>query len=760
MALSLADKLKQKRSQQEGLQNTVMGPGGQQIVGTREQVRQLTEAHQLPQQPTSPQEAAVQGANPDAAKMVGSAAQQNAMMSNPDGPQTLQDRLRTGQTRSEATQSERDKIKQSQSLQSLGGLGERVGNLIASALPSSDPNTQQTPQLQVSDDVTDPEVRSLLGRLAQNPSDPNLLYRAQKALGVSGETAETMLGKYFKSGADAIASAAAAQTPDTLTVSSSQGDLFDSETEKAEVADALGLTVEQLNSMSLQDLQDAVAEVERSAQSDVADLRKLAGDMNASPAERQAARQALAEAGATGVMDAESQVANIAEQVDNADQIEVMGKSMSVEDLLSDEGMSSLIKDYLSSDAETRASLDASNPDLTQWIKDNEAALGQMADQLEDTQEGLVASLAESAKFNQTPVGELPEEFMTAMYGENWKDGVFAGVALEDSPMTSILKDENTPPHVAQNLMDALNEFKGDPKAMKELSKMSRAELNELGLGTKDSERWNNFRESKAAREAIDSLSPGDNEGLAQALFGPNATVSDMENMLAKQRIAELMGFSDGVDGIAHVLDADGDGKIDSNVDLKKIKSYIGTEGTLRDLQAGSGTLSLSDRLKDAMGGKLDITKMDPGNSTRKKRLKAKLADALSDGVISPTELKDLERYYNKIPKSTDTDKRLYGIEQDKKDSAKAKKDAAKLKAEAKKKKIKKLKDSVKKGPPRGDKQEKKSREKKAEKKWNPTAEKGTPVKQDKQYNTYINKHGQVVSTEKNKKKNKYGHQF
>jgi hypothetical protein len=72
---------------------------------------------------------------------------------------------------------------------------------------------------------------------------------------------------------------------------------------------------------------------------------------------------------------------------------------------------------------------------------------------------------------------------------------------------------------------------------------------------------------------------------MMQAVFGPDVEVSDIEEMIAKQKVAELLGI--GNSKLDDLLDADGDGKLDAKLSKKDLEAaFLGKSSSLKDLMS------------------------------------------------------------------------------------------------------------------------------------------------------------------------------
>jgi hypothetical protein len=141
-----------------------------------------------------------------------------------------------------------------------------------------------------------------------------------------------------------------------------------------DVAATLGLTDEQFGNMTLGEVRAQLKAWKTRNFQDVEILRDVLQDPSYSMAEKDFARQRLAEMGAVGVTSIEQKTNNLEAQVAEGDTVVVGGQAVKVAELMSDPKLKAVIATALDSDEEL-TKLDKTDADLAKWIRANKAAL-------------------------------------------------------------------------------------------------------------------------------------------------------------------------------------------------------------------------------------------------------------------------------------------------------------------------------------------------------------------------------------------------
>jgi hypothetical protein len=614
---------------------------------------QLQAQAQAGQTPLTPAAAAEGGAGPDAAKMAGTPAQTSAPTVLPQAPAAptapatpppgqlpapgtrLRDAMRLEQPGAAGpSEAERKRMAEGARLQAqFGALGSRIQSLIETggflAPPGGAPAPATAGLLGDISKLT-PEQQAAVQKVANNPSDMAAI-AAAKQLGIDPFS-------YMTDVSTAAGNQASQATVDKI--------MFTPETaaqmgfDPAQVAASLGIPPEKLAQMSLQDVQAALGSKVDLNHSNTEALKKQAVDPALGPNERAQARAQLKAAGVTGVFASEADMARLDKSVESADQVEFNGKVMSVAELLDDDFMSGLVKEYVDSteDSEVRKQLREKEPQLAAWIDEHAAALQEASVQMEGgaNQYKEIQAGAQAVQDSLTSAGGLPADVATAVMKQldpNWNPG-FMTEAVDPAqyPGIQLLTGKVPPPEgfnpgVFQKNFSSL--AKVSPEAAAALARLPPEELAKLGAGQQDSKQFASYMQYVQDWVNVSKLDPNDPEAAIDYIFGPDASVQSIQEMftreyeLAKRTGSESSWFST----TKKALDADGDGRIDAQL-----------TGNLKDMLGGGNAIKLPTAL-----GNQEATGMGRLRKlTRDADFYRSLGPAASDGRITSEELPNI----------------------------------------------------------------------------------------------------------------------
>lgn len=523
----------------------VRGPGGQLQDITGEEVQTLSS--KLGQQvPSTPLGGASMGVSPDQAKMlspgqssaVGSARQRaaSALDIGMGGESQVSQARRTEQARAQATGAEQQKLEKSQTLQNMGGLGDRVHGLIQKKFSEMTfkPSAEELPEEQRQQELM---------QWADTAGVPRDQVVAKLNEGKDPATIAAELQSELQAGTAAAGAGAAVDYQDIQV-----DDQFVSELgfgSAQELSDLLGRDV---TGMTVDQLQSAVDAAVQQEYTQAQELRELLNDPSASPALREEARRALRDMGAVGTLSAEDQAEDIAAAVAAADTIEVGGREMTVEELLSDENMESVISEYVALDEKARAELVASNPELASvydWVEQHEDAIAGAVEQTKGTAQTLTEE--RNKRVEKLQGSGINPELLRKLYPDYDSFGDIG----EPPTVLKQLQSASNPADLASKLNDIESI---DPDLMGELASADEEALRSMGLlGDNTEENRQRWTETKAVLSAISS---GTIEDLATS-FGiePIEMQAELGYLLSTDAIDE---------GLSRILDADGDNSIDN----------------------------------------------------------------------------------------------------------------------------------------------------------------------------------------------------
>ena len=614
---------------------TIRGAGGTLGETSQEELQTLAGKAGLQAQPTDPLSAQTIGASPHQVKMAASpqVVESSLKLSQLSPEQGLATAVRTSQARKEATASEAAEKEKAERLKSLGDTGTRVQSAIdaqvarLTAAPVS-PATQQvdtTNQLltQAKDPVA---LKADLQALIANPSDQNLMLRVNQALGRTANSvlAPEELKGLYKSVSDTIAQDAQAM-PDALNV----GDLAsrpDFGFTVPELAGLLGVDQKALSGYSVRQLSDAVNALQQNEFSRSQAIQNQATSTTLGSAERAQAQQLGREASATGVRASEADMARLSDSVARGDQVSFGGQSYSVEDLLGNDQVSKVVTAYLTSPdgSPTHTQLEQTEPGLVKWIKDNQAVLGNAAQQLSQSADTFQATQASNAGIGQYGNSSLsPELLRTLVPGY---DSLQAGkIDTSKVPLLQFLGTLS--PQVAEATASTISTL--HPEQQQELASLSPSQISALRLDLgANSPVLKQLGKDQAAYDALHSIDPADSNAVYSMFTGmPGTTAKDLQSQLSQNKsMSTLFGTSYGE---TRGLDKNNDGKLDDPRSLYKQMSSAASAPSLHGLLSGKeGTFSAV-----------------PFQLSRPNAKQQQVFDILGkyakDGVVSVQDLKD-----------------------------------------------------------------------------------------------------------------------
>jgi hypothetical protein len=372
------------------------------ISGTLQELsaEELARQQGLSAAPPTPLGAQGIGASQDVAKMAGTPNQIRAMVQD-----SLMERTRTKDLLGESERTNGRKRYSVESLQEkmnvLEGLGSLEGRIpeyirtqLKTATTVSVPNTtnvnaitQHLASLGVTDKASIDAATKAVEAVRGAGATPAQVADALKALKIDATITDgttelaTKLAPFFtEASIDDIKKQISTALGNFSDVKMRQlgadftPDDTDLATNNNEIASILGLTDEQLGDMTLGEVRAQLKAWKTRNFQDVEILRDVLQDPSYSMAEKDFARQRLAEMGAVGVTSIEEKTNNLEAQVAAGDTVVVGGQAVKVSELMSDPKLKATIATALESDDEL-AKLAKTDAALATWIKNNKAAL-------------------------------------------------------------------------------------------------------------------------------------------------------------------------------------------------------------------------------------------------------------------------------------------------------------------------------------------------------------------------------------------------
>lgn len=540
------------------------GADGSLQENSKKDITQLTNENGLATAPTTAIGAGMLGANPDVQKMMGTPAQLSSALNKQQDaakPQAnLQTALRQQQARTTATADESQKMTKSADMENLGGLGDRVVNFIntqkqllqtqanAVSAPAVPGGPSNVPQAVAQTQFQGQDISGLAPKLAELRNDPTnmqLMLEVQQSLGMdtTKQLDPSQINSLYEDATSTISRQGASVIDDSLNVSNLINDPNFGYT-PAELSELLGVPEAQLTGMSVGQLRDQINKTVEQEFNQSQTLGQQAGSTQLGAAERGLARQAGRDLSATGVRATEADMQNLQSQIANADVVSFAGKKMKVDELLKDETISGIIKEYLEAgpDSELRQQVDASEPALKDFIQKNQAALQDAASKLE-------AGASEFSKIQQdnkalAKLGtmELDSSIMKALipqYGSLQAQRIDPA-AVPFFQYTQGLTDAGKD-RVANTLNTAIE---ADPSIAQELPTLNAQELNTLGIGKPGS----NFEKLVKARETraeIDAIPAENIDALVKKAYGENP--ESFQAKVATANVLNALGLDTGL---------------------------------------------------------------------------------------------------------------------------------------------------------------------------------------------------------------------
>lgn len=506
MATPLLDKLRKKRK--------VRGPGGRLVEETTESVQRKAAKLGIAPPITAVGTGAL-GTTEQQRAMAGTPAQKKSALELAQ-QQTLQEAQRRRQFRTEQTEEEKAKQEKSQALANLGELGDRVQKLIAGELNKASTvtgpiarqvNEEAVSQAQLQNEVAPEQFQAALQTLGQAATaDQQQVMEAMvtinKALGKQPSAPVTMdeLKQFYGDMDEATASAIAAAVPDQilvtdeLTQSLGVGSVQD-------LANLLQTTPEQLQSLSVSQLDELVNQVQAQEFNRVEELRSRLKDPTVSAAEKQAIADELRALGASGVRASEDEVKALVEDLGQAPIVKIGDKEMPVDQALADESISAIVIDYLNNPDSEAA--DALSPEFKDWIDKHKNALLDASQEMQEEVGTFSDIQAKNLALQEAGGVKLDDNLMKELF-PSW--GEFATAELDTSKypvFDEIFKNPNIDEGTKASIASNLNELaKIDTGLAKGLASLSKEQLDKLGVTT-NSPQWRTYIERAKKLPAV-----------------------------------------------------------------------------------------------------------------------------------------------------------------------------------------------------------------------------------------------------------------
>ncbi len=375
--------------------------------------------------PTTPVGAKSVGANPIQAGMTGTPQQRQGALSRQQSEQKTLEQAERTETQAGATNAQQAAKDKLQTIEQFGQVKGRIESLIQKSLTPT--STPQTLNLQVADQalvgIADPmkqqAAKTALSDYSANPTPENL----QKVYDIVGAGGiDTGVSGLFQTQAEAIGGQIQTQAVNLGTLN-----LAEAGVDPAQLAAAIGVTPDQLNTMTLQDLQGKIDAIQAQEFTSVGQIQAKLADPATSPQERQVLQEQLRQLGAAGLSGIEPEVDALQADLDQARMLNIAGQDYTVEELLADDGLSELVKQAVNDPKKMNELLkDQRTAALGQWINQHKTALTSLARQMDSQASDFLGVQDQYAQLRAS-LGEGAEEVLSAILGSDFKNSVLSG---------------------------------------------------------------------------------------------------------------------------------------------------------------------------------------------------------------------------------------------------------------------------------------------------------------------------------------------
>ena len=523
------------------------GPGG--VLQQKKTLQQATQQAGLSAAPTTPMMAQGLGASPDAAKMAGTPQQMNAALKQASEPVQLQTALRRQQPRTQVSAQEQVRLQKSAEMQGLGGLGDRVTNFIDTEMQklATAPVEVKAATTFEGKDISGLNLAPDLEILRKNPNDTEAMVRVQGALGMdaSKQLTADQINSLYESTSQSVGTAAASQIQNELTIS----DLISDPKfgyDIASLSGLLGVPEADLANYSVNQLSDKINEIASTEFGQTAQMQQQASSPFAGVAERGMARQAGQELSTTGIAAAEAGVQRLADTLERADTVSFAGTNLPVSELLKDETISAVIKDYLESPegSDIRKELDSTEPALSKFITEHAATLSKAASALGESATSFSQIQKDNKKLQTEPFGgiELNSDLMKQIIPD-W--GKLSAKKIDPSTIPMIAELTGKTPQQKQQFANQLNDAaKINPNIAKEVAVLSPEDRKALAIDS-NGKRWRDYTYALNDRASIESSDPLDYDNLITHFSTFLSSPDQVNEDLTLQTALDLVGAAD-----------------------------------------------------------------------------------------------------------------------------------------------------------------------------------------------------------------------
>lgn len=596
--------------------NPLIKRGGQLF----EQPVELPEPSLLPGATTSPLAAAAVGAKEDEAKMAGSAAQlqKSIRESIAPGREFKEPALRT-----EATEAEKLRQQRSEQLRNLEGLGTRVFGLVKEAakvkptapvaVPATAVPTAQTQDQGLAKPVFNQQAFDAIPELkALAPADRELVKKAIETgevdpklytiLNVKPEALGTELAKYTKPEETTIATIITENFGDSVPLSALSKEDYRA-LGLADVAPLLGLKDADLKKLTVSELKTKLNALIEQDYNQVDSLSRIANDPFYPENVRKLAQTQLAELSSVGVMATEAEVDRLNKEIQAGEVINVGGKDYTIEELLQDDNLNSIITGYFE-DEDYAKEVTEDLPGLAQFIERNRTVLKEASTKLATNIKDLANVQTENAKLDS--YGGIDLTGFNTVTIEGYKKGEYRKDRYTPTEAHTLLAGDKLPETDKQLYAGFLNNLsKISPDDAKTFAAYDYTELmkqvDNSGLNFKDY-----LDKYQSYKQAIIDAERQTPQQVVNSTFGSTEAA---QKLLTNYYLRDQLGITKldpKYESLFKLIDSNNDGKVDDASTIQAaIRAYYNANPdvklpTVKDL-AGSWQMASASDVSDSL---------------------------------------------------------------------------------------------------------------------------------------------------------------
>jgi hypothetical protein len=582
------------------------------------------------------------GLGKDQAKMAGSSANLQNMIKQSIAPSKQREvQERQKQYRTEMTADEASKRAEANRAAKLESLGQRMGTLVNQAV------AKYAGEAKIAAPVFDVDKFKNTNP-NMSPADEAIVKQAAeggavdaKLYGILGltkdatpEAIKTELAKYTKDQDNTIIAGVQTGLPANVMLKDA-GPVLESSLgmSLADLGGLVGKTVDELQSMTVDDLQRRIDAVGQENFSEIKRLQEMVNDPTSSQAVRQEAQQRLIELGEAGVSATEADYQKMNQAVQSADIITVAGKEMTIADALKDETLSAAISAALESPA-AMDKLKADMPELAKFVENNRLALKEANAKLDKSARDIVAIQADNARL--ATIEGVPLDDFNAAVIPGYTTGP-SNVRFDPTEAHKILQGTQMSQVMKADYAGFLKDLSRiDKDAAKQFAGMNYDALVATGLLDKDksgtsylTSYLNHLDSSKKLNDPNVLTNPAVAQEAIRAVFDNDLQeYQDVLDEYNKMTSYGLIDASPQAKQIADILDVNPrDGKLDSPIEIaSRLKGAMPAQWSKNMFNPKTGLTNLS----------LELTKKSEDAGL--------IAEYAKDGSIDQTEIDNLAK--------------------------------------------------------------------------------------------------------------------